>query len=99
MNSYQACKRDPTRTLEFKDWIKNIEPLLQAGYTFKIDAKTNKINGYLCLPNFWHAMTPEDNQAAVNIVSQSDEPWRVECTKILRNTYKVTLSMLPQMHT
>ena len=44
-------------------------------------------------------MTPEDNQSAVNIAAQSNRIWGVECTKILRDTYKVTLSMLPQMHT
>ena len=44
-------------------------------------------------------MNLEEKQAAVNIVAQSDEPWAVEYTKILRDTWKVTLSMLPQLHT
>ena len=44
-------------------------------------------------------MTPEEKQTAVDIVTQSDEPWGVQCTQLLRDTCKVTLSMLPQLHT
>ena len=44
-------------------------------------------------------MTPEEKQTAVDIVTQSNEPWGVQCTQLLRDTCKVTLSMLPQLHT
>ena len=44
-------------------------------------------------------MTPEEKQAAVEIVAHSDEPWEVECTKLLCDTCKVTISMLMHLHT
>ena len=44
-------------------------------------------------------MTPEEKQAASNIVALSDEPWGVECTKIIHDTCKVALSILPQLQT
>ena len=84
--------------MPFKDWIKKIEPFLQAGDTFKRKAEEEvAFESYLCLPDFWHAMSPEEKQAAVDIVAYSDTPWGVDCTKLLRDTCKVLLLQVSQL--
>ena len=98
IDSFRAVNLDPTCQMPFLDWIKKIEPFLYAEDSFKSD-DPDVIDEYLYLPNFWHAMLPQEKKQALIIIKKHDSRWPHSCVEELHTGCCVTLADMHLLQT